>query len=125
MRHIFIHRSVWALTKPSARKGMIVAANLLGRETIVHTYRYVCRKVGGQDMIFVLLEGQLCRPVPTSEDRNRIQAAAQRAGIPGILVLVWHVPHGFRYLGPAAWASAFESLTWEALLSAADELLLA
>lgn len=91
----------------------------------MQSYRYARRTMGGQDMIIAMFEGPPCGSVPTIEDRDRIQAAAQRAGIPGILVLVWPFQQGFRYLGPAAWASAVESLTWESIQSAADELLLA
>lgn len=120
-----MHRSLWVLANPPARKGMRFAANSPSRETIVQKYRYARRRMGGQDVIIVVLEGQHCRTVPTSEDRDRIQAAAQRAGIPGILVLAWRFQQGFRYIGPAAWASALESLTWESIQSAADELLLA
>ncbi|PPA75308.1 hypothetical protein C4E15_14435 [Achromobacter spanius] len=73
-----------------------------------------------QDMAIVIWEESPGRAAPTAEDRVRIQAAAQRAGIPGIVVLVWRFQQGFRYIGPASWATAMEALTWESIHSEAD-----
>lgn len=83
----------------------------------MQTYRYACRKVGEQDMVVVILEGDHGPATATSHDRMRIQAAAQRAGIPGVVVLVWQTERGFRYIGPAAWAADLEALKWESIRS--------
>lgn len=89
----------------------------------MQTYRYARQRMNGQDMLIVIIDAELGRPVPNDEDRFRRQAAAQREGIPGIVVLVWKFQHGFRYLGPATWAVALEALTWESIQNAADQLL--
>ncbi|OZI36275.1 hypothetical protein CEG14_14785 [Bordetella genomosp. 1] len=86
-------------------------------------YAYAKHRVAGQDMLLVVLEREQAEELIRSGSYPQLQAAAQIAGLPGIVVPVWQFETGFRYMAPAPWEATMESMTWDEIVRSTEDFL--